>query len=478
MRNGKKVVITYGTYDLFHFGHEALIRRAKELGDFLIVGVTSDGFDQVRGKLNVQQPMTERVRAVEATGIPDMVIAEEYQGQKIADIRKYGVDVFAIGSDWEGKFDYLKRYCEVVYLPRTEGVSSTELRAQVSADVAMGVIGADYLAARLTRESSHVAGAKVKAVLALEGQSASDFAAECGMTLCENYDDMPAKNGLYCANDLADLLEKVQAVYISAAINKRASFIEAALQAGCHVLCEGPMFLSQSEGQRLFDLAKQQDKVLMEANKTLYFPAFEHLRWLLESGVVGEVKDLSASYSHVFDELDKTNPYEGCFYDMAQYIMLPAMIFLGNDYQDARMICSYEGDFCTWAKTELLYGSSSATLKVGRGMKTEGDMIITGTTGYVYVPSPWWKTDYFELRGEDPRNTKKYYFECAGEGQRYEIIEFLRRVRADVDGCMPMHTQDDVLAVAKLVERFDQGDVIRLGAGAYTFGGGETVTDR
>ena len=128
MRDGKRVVITYGTYDLFHFGHEALIRRAKELGDYLIVGVTSDGFDMTRGKLNVQQSMTERIRAVEETGIADLVIAEEYQGQKISDIRKYGVDVFAIGSDWEGKFDFLKDYCEVVYLPRTPEISTTQIK--------------------------------------------------------------------------------------------------------------------------------------------------------------------------------------------------------------------------------------------------------------------------------------------------------------------------------------------------------------
>ena len=477
MRDGKRVVITYGTYDLFHFGHEALIRRAKELGDYLIVGVTSDGFDMTRGKLNVQQSMTERIRAVEETGIADLVIAEEYQGQKISDIRKYGVDVFAIGSDWEGKFDYLKRYCDVVYLPRTEGVSSTALRAERASDVIMGIVGADYLAARFTRECSHVAGAKVQGLYAFEGQDSSAFVAETHKVL------RPAGGVLDAASlceysNLEDMYSQVDAVYISSAIDKREALIRSALQGGCHVICEGPLFLSRAAGEELFALAKAQGKVLMEANKTLYFPAFERLRWLLESGVIGEVKDVSASYSHVFDELDKTDKYQGSFYDMAQYIMLPAMVFLGNDYLDSRLICSYEGDFCTWAKAELLYKSASATLKVGRGMKTEGDMTITGTTGYVYVPAPWWKTDYFEVRGEDLRNTKKYYFECAGEGQRYEVLEFLRRVRADESGYFPMYSDDDVLAVTDLVERFDKGDVIRLEAGAFVFGGGETITDR
>ncbi len=113
---------------MLHYGHENLLKRAKELGDYLIVGVTSDSFDKDRGKLNVRNNVLERVEAVRRTGYADEIIIEDYVGQKIDDIQKYDVDVFAIGSDWEGKFDYLKEYCEVVYLPRTEGISSTELR--------------------------------------------------------------------------------------------------------------------------------------------------------------------------------------------------------------------------------------------------------------------------------------------------------------------------------------------------------------
>ena len=91
-----KKVITYGTYDLFHYGHQRLLERAKALGDYLIVGVTADGFDRARGKINVQQSLMERMEAVKATGIADEVIVEEYEGQKIDDIMRYGVDIFAI----------------------------------------------------------------------------------------------------------------------------------------------------------------------------------------------------------------------------------------------------------------------------------------------------------------------------------------------------------------------------------------------
>ena len=123
-------VITYGTYDLLHYGHIRLLERAKALGDYLIVGVTADDFDKTRGKINVQQSLMERVLAVKKTGLADEIIIEEYEGQKIDDILRYNVDIFTVGSDWKGKFDYLNEYCKVVYLDRTQGVSSTELRSQ------------------------------------------------------------------------------------------------------------------------------------------------------------------------------------------------------------------------------------------------------------------------------------------------------------------------------------------------------------
>ena len=103
-----KKVITYGTYDLLHQGHINLLRRAKELGDYLIVGVTSDSFDRERGKLNVRNNVLERIEAVRQTGYADEIVIEDYVGQKIDDIQRFGVDIFAIGSDWQGHFDYLK----------------------------------------------------------------------------------------------------------------------------------------------------------------------------------------------------------------------------------------------------------------------------------------------------------------------------------------------------------------------------------
>lgn len=121
-------VITYGTFDMFHRGHLSLIKRAKDLGDYLIVGVTSTEYDKARGKLDVKDSLETRINNIRNTGLADLIIVEEKDGQKIHDIIKYNVNIFTVGSDWTGKFDYLRKYCKVVYLERTEGISSTKLR--------------------------------------------------------------------------------------------------------------------------------------------------------------------------------------------------------------------------------------------------------------------------------------------------------------------------------------------------------------
>ena len=148
-------VITYGTYDLLHYGHIRLLERAKKLGDYLIVGVTADDFDKTRGKINVQQSLMERIEAVRATGLADEIIVEEYEGQKIDDIRRYDIDIFTVGSDWKGKFDYLNEYCKVVYLDRTEGVSSSDIRSE-QRKIRLGIIGDSPVAAKYVRESQFV----------------------------------------------------------------------------------------------------------------------------------------------------------------------------------------------------------------------------------------------------------------------------------------------------------------------------------
>lgn len=122
-----KKVITYGTFDLFHVGHLNILRRAKELGDYLVVAVSSDKFNEMKGK-KAYHSVNDRVAILEAIEFVDEVIVEEGWEQKNSDIKEHNIDIFVMGDDWKGKFDFLKDYCEVIYLPRTPDVSSTKTK--------------------------------------------------------------------------------------------------------------------------------------------------------------------------------------------------------------------------------------------------------------------------------------------------------------------------------------------------------------
>ena len=126
-----KKILTYGTYDLLHYGHLNLLKRSSELGDELIVGISSDEFNAKKGKKSAMNYET-RKELVESIKFVDKVIKEDNWEQKIEDIKKYNIDIFVMGDDWEGEFDYLKEYCEVVYLPRTQGISTTLLKEVIA----------------------------------------------------------------------------------------------------------------------------------------------------------------------------------------------------------------------------------------------------------------------------------------------------------------------------------------------------------
>lgn len=127
-----KTVITYGTYDLLHVGHINLLRRAKKLGDYLIVGLSTDEFNAIKRK-KAYHSYEERKAILEAIKYVDLIIPEKNWEQKREDIIKYKVDIFVMGSDWEGKFDDLSDLCEVKYLPRTEGISTTKIKKDLQA---------------------------------------------------------------------------------------------------------------------------------------------------------------------------------------------------------------------------------------------------------------------------------------------------------------------------------------------------------
>lgn len=437
-------VITYGTYDLLHQGHINLLRRAKALGDYLIVGVTSDSFDKGRGKLNVRNNVLERVDAVKATGYADEVIIEDYMGQKIDDIQRYGVDVFAIGSDWTGKFDYLNEYCKVVYLPRTEGVSSTQLRAESQSIVRIGVIGSGRIARRFVPESAVVDGAQIEAVYNPNEQESTAFASEFGIAHFSDYEAF---------------LKEVDAVYIASPHLSHYEYAKKALLVDRHVLCEVPMVLSGQEARELFELAEKKNRVLLEANKTAFCPAFGHVVTLVKSGLVGDVVDVRASLSKMVPaptrELDASQK-GGAMNEHASLTLLPVVKILGKDFCDIRFHSKVENGVDVYTKGVVNYPHATSSVTLGVGVKTEGDLVVSGTKGYVYVPAPWWLTDYFEIRYEDSVKNKKYFYSYDGEGLRYEIQEFVSMIVNGRRGSYKMKREESIV-IADIIEKYNQG---------------------
>lgn len=436
-------VITYGTYDLLHQGHINLLRRAKELGDFLIVGVTNDNFDRDRGKLNVRNNVLERVEAVKATGFADKIIIEDYVGQKIDDIQKYDVDIFAIGSDWDGKFDYLNEYCKVVYLPRTEGISSTMLREESQNIINLGIIGCGRIANKFAKEAPFVSGVNIAAVYDINNEQAKSYANTHGIGIV--------------AQNIDDLFTFVDAVYIATPNTTHYDLIKKSILVGKHVLCENAMVTDSRQAGELYDLAYDKGVVLLEALKTAYIPAFNHLMTMVKSGLIGEVVDIEASVSTLKKDKNarELNPNlgGGCMYEMGSYPLLPIFKLMGLEYKSLNIYSRIDNSVDIYTKGVMSFENGVCSFKLGMGVKTEGNLVISGTKGYAYVPSPWWKMDYYELRYEDQNENKKCFYKFDGEGLRYEIYEFVSCILNKHRSSSRLRINESI-AMAKVMEQF------------------------
>lgn len=441
-------VITYGTYDYLHYGHIRLLERAKALGDYLIVGVTSDDFDKARGKINVQQSLLERIEAVKATGLADEVIVEEYEGQKIDDIKRYSVDIFTVGTDWVGKFDYLNEFCKVVYLDRTEGVSSSSVRDE-KGRLSIGLIGERAFLDKFIKESSYVNGVSV---IGLCSKSLEALSAD-------------QKRLPVVTSDLDYLLDRVDAAYIISNPSVRGEHVRYALERGKHVLCESPIALSDAESKELFRLAEDKGCVLMEAIKTAYSTAFSRLVLLAKGGVIGKIVSVDATCTSLKDNRAAGSADRwGGLYTWGPTALLPVFKLLGTEYRKKVIISHFSEDgdkIDLFSKISFTYPNAVADVKIGIGVKSEGELIVSGTEGYIYVPAPWWKTDYFEVRYEDQEENKRYFYKLDGEGIRYEIVAFANSIkRGKPNNCIEKDITD---ATAQIMKDFSQGiDVVRI----------------
>lgn len=436
-------VITYGTFDLFHEGHYRLLKRAKELGDYLIVGVTTEEYDQTRGKMNVVDSLMTRIENVKKSGFADEVIIESSPGQKPLDIQKYQIDIFTVGSDWVGQFDYLSDYCQVVYLERTKNISSTMLRAQKKQIQRIGIIGTGRIAGRFVPEAKLVSGVSVEAVYNPHRESAVRFADQWEIE---------------AHSELEHFYQSVNAVYIASPHGTHYAYIKSALEHGKHVLCEKPMVLRQAQAEELFSLAKERGLILFEGIKTAYCPGFAKLLGIACSGMIGNVCSVEACFTKL--ESPKSREltdleYGGSFTELGSYVMLPIIKLFGNGFDD---ICfdtieDAETGLDLFTKAHFRYENGIGTATCGLGVKSEGALVISGTKGYIVVEAPWWKTAYFEVHHENPSDVEKYSERFLGDGLRYEISDFLSMINGSNKSEFKL-TRGESVTMASVLEQF------------------------
>ena len=434
-----KKVITYGTFDLFHIGHYNILKRAKEYGDYLIVGVTGENYDVERGKLSVQDSLSKRIENVKKTGFADLIIVEEYLGQKISDIVKYNIDVFVIGSDWKGKFDHLNKYCDVVYLERTKDISSTQLRQQYLNIYKMGIVTDTIYDNYAVIESKNVSGIHVQSVFSEDKITAQNFALKYELDRdFFNYEDF---------------LNTIDIVYIKSSQMQRDKYIRKALEHKKHVICDVPLSLDYEECKNLITLAKRNNLMIFENVPMLYLQSFGQLLWMVKGNIIGDILSFKCSISkNNFNNLDKKSIMEIVYYPICAVLKL-----LGNKYKDCKCktVKNDVGDF-VYGAIELIYSKGTAFIETGIDVSLEDSMVIVGTEGTIHVPDDWWNLGYFKVKRRGEHKFKRYSFNFDGNGFRYIIKRLLQTINNKHEEAYQMNSAEDLQALYSLLDKLKE----------------------
>ncbi len=392
-----KKVITYGTFDMFHNGHLNILKRARSYGDYLIVGVTGENYDLGRGKLSVHETLAERIRSVEETGLADKIIVEEYLGQKIADIRRYGVDVLVIGDDWKGKFDHLNAYCQVVYVPRTQGVSSAQIRHDTFGQYKIGVITDSADAEDIGPESSAAACFSIAGVFSENASVAARFSRQ---------------NRVAAEPTLAGLLGGSDVLFVRTELKKRAAYIREALLQSIHVIADAPFAPTLKEQKELLELAKENGVLLAESLVMPHVFVFNQLLWIARGGLIGPVRRIHAAVHELGDPDSRRE-------DLLAAALCPVLKVLGTD------IRRISGDA---SRLRIEFGAADgaegpeALVETGEGALEE--LVIEGETGTIRAGRRWWRGNYFEIERPGSPDPERYAANVDGSGLKYLLKDF------------------------------------------------------
>ncbi len=427
-----KKVITYGTYDLFHKGHFNILKRAREYGDYLIVGVTGENYDIGRGKLSVHDSLAERIENVKNTGLVDQIIVEEYLGQKISDIVKYDVDTFVIGDDWRGKFDHLSRYCNMVYLERTKGISSTQIRQENFTTYDVGIVTDLKDDNNFISESKLVNGFNVACVYAADDELKKEFT--------QRY------NLKQSFADYSELVENSDIVYVRTKINNRSRYIEEAIKQGKHVISDPPFSLDASEQVHLYNLAKEHNVILMDNIKMVHIHVFNQLLWMTQGGLIGDILSINCSISR--EDKSRNN----ILFDLLSLALVPILKIQGQDFKNLKINKTYGTEGMEFVSLFFEYENSNAIINVGNSIRVDNQLEIIGTKGTIRSKGKWWRGNYFEVEKTDADHVEVYNTNYAGNGFKYLLKAFSTMLANDRIDSMGVF-EDESIKIAEIMEK-------------------------
>lgn len=424
-----KKVITYGTFDLFHKGHYNILKRARELGDYLIVGVTGENYDAERGKLSVQDSLAKRIENVKNTGLADLIIVEEYDGQKISDIVKYDANVLVLGLDWQGKFDYLKKYCDVIYLERTKNISSTQLRKENNRIYTYGIVTDVILDNEFVFDAEYVSGIHVESIYS-EDKSISS-------TICKNS---------YISHEFQDynqFLTTVDIVYVNCALEKRYEYIKKAILGGKYVISDSPISLETAKVKEVYDLARENNTILLDNIPTVYIKSFNQLLSMGSSYIIGEIVNVKCCLS--LEQLSVYYPRS--FYDALFYLICVLTKISGKNYIDLNCKIIKNKENIIYNKVEFEYENRIAYGEITNHIEGKSFLELTGTKGCIDVPQLWWNASYFKMKTYGNENVRRYCTNFEGNGFRYLMQAMMQMIKEDRLESQRLSSEDSIRIV-------------------------------
>lgn len=302
----------------------------------------------------------------------------------------------------------------------------------------VGVIGTGSIANRFVKEAPYVENAYLAAAYNPDPKVTKEFCREYGI---------PVE-----AKSAEELIKASDAVYIASPCYTHYEYAKLALSAGCHVLCEIPVTDNAAQTQELYALAQKKGVVFMAALKTAYAPSFSKIIDVAKSGEIGEVVDVTASVTTLLSDEISIGYNNERMRENTYYSLFIVLKLFGSQSEKITAFVRRDNQRLEFLDATMLYNDAVAHIKIGTGVKSEGSMVIAGTKGYIYVPAPWWKPDYFEIRFENPYDNKKLYFPYESSGLRYEIKSFVDKI-----GMKPTDepiTKEDILRIARFTDKY------------------------